>query len=78
MAKNIVNITIDGYIFPFDDELLKEYADKMGDKLYDVVILKDNITDFAPTVKAAVEKYGIDGVVELTEKRIRLQLEIFD
>ena len=78
MAKNIVNITIDGYIFPFDDELLHEYADKMRDRLYDVVILKSDITVYAPTVKDAVEKYGIDGVVKLVEKRIRTQLEIFD
>ena len=73
-----VNIMIEGYTFPFDDALLREYADKMGDHLYDVIILEDDITTYAPTVKDAVEKFGIEGTVKLVEERIRLQLRIFN
>ena len=77
MDNTTVTITIDGFDFQFNDALLREYADKMNDTLYDPVILRSDILVLAPTVAKAVEKHGIDGVVMLVEKRIRKQLDIF-
>ena len=70
-------LAIDGYDFSFDDALLQEYAEKMGDDLYDVIILKSDIIAFAPTVKEAVETFGIEELTKMAEERIRFQLSTF-
>lgn len=71
-------ITIDGYDFPFDDELLRKYAERMGDPLFSPIILKSDITAYAETVKGAVDLFGIEGSVKLAEDRIRYMLSTMD